>query len=108
MFLVNVHVRVKPEAVEDFKRIVTENARNSVMEAGIVRFDIIQQTDDPTRFILVEVYRSEEATIKHKQTGHYARWRDQAVGMMAEPRTSVRYNCLFPEETQWEYPQPMR
>jgi quinol monooxygenase YgiN len=99
MLIVHVHVHVKPEFVEAFKQATVENAGNSVREPGIARFDVIQQADDPTRFILVEVYRSQEATVKHKETAHYAKWRDTVADMMAEPRTSVKFGNIFPEDS---------
>ncbi len=101
MIIVLVSVHVKPEAVEPFKLLSAENARNSVQEAGIARFDVIQQADDPTRFMLVEVYRTQEATVAHKQTAHYAVWRDGVVDMMAEPRTAQRFNNVFPTDEGW-------
>ncbi len=101
MLIVHVHVHVKPESVEAFRRATIENASNSVREAGIARFDVIQQADDPTRFVLVEVYRTLEATAAHKATAHYARWRDAVADMMAEPRSSVKYGNIFPEDTEW-------
>jgi (4S)-4-hydroxy-5-phosphonooxypentane-2,3-dione isomerase len=101
MNIVLVHVHVKPESIEDFKRISLENARNSVKEAGVARFDVIQQADDSTRFVLVEVYRDNEAVAKHKETPHYLAWRDQAIDMMAEPRYSIKYQNVFPDEEGW-------
>lgn len=101
MLVVHVHAHVKPECVESFKRVTIGNASDSVREPGIVRFDVIQQTDDPTRFILAEIYRDEQATVKHKETAHYASWRDTVAGMMAEPRTSVRFANVFPHDTDW-------
>ncbi|MGA2139377.1 MAG: putative quinol monooxygenase [Verrucomicrobiia bacterium] len=95
MLIVHVHVRVKPECVEVFRRICVENARNSVKEPGVARFDVVQQADDPTRFVLVEVYRTTDAPAKHKETPHYATWRDAVAPMMAEPRTSVKYSDVF-------------
>ena len=95
MLIVLVHVHVKPESVEAFQRISLENARASVQEPGIARFDVIQQNDDPTRFVLVEAYRSADAPAKHKETAHYAKWRDAVADMMAEPRTSVKYANVF-------------
>jgi quinol monooxygenase YgiN len=78
-----------------------ENARQSLQEPGIARFDVIQQVEDPTHFILVEVYRAAEDPARHKNTHHYARWRDAVVRMMAEPRVGVKYTNLFPEEDGW-------
>lgn len=101
MLIVHVHVHVKPESVEAFKAASTENARNSVQEPGIARFDVIQQQDDPTRFILVECYRTPEAPAAHKETAHYAKWRDTVAPMMAEPRTAVKFSNVFPEDARW-------
>ena len=101
MQIVLVHVHVKPEFVEPFKQASLENAANSVQEPGIARFDVIQQTDDPTRFILVEVYKTADAPATHKETPHYARWRDAVAEMMAEPRQGIKYKNLFPEDTNW-------
>jgi quinol monooxygenase YgiN len=101
MHIVLVHVHVKPEYIEPFRKISLENARNSVQEPGIARFDVIQQIDDPTRFVLVEVYRDADALARHKETAHYAAWRDQAADMMAEPRVGVKYQNLFPGEDGW-------
>jgi (4S)-4-hydroxy-5-phosphonooxypentane-2,3-dione isomerase len=101
MNIVHVHVHIKPEFVEAFKQATIENASNSVKEPGIARFDVIQQADDPTRFILVEVYRSAEAVAAHKETAHYARWRDAVTGMMAEPRQGIKFANTFPEDAGW-------
>lgn len=101
MLIVHVHVQVKPECVEEFRSASLENARHSVQEAGIARFDVVEQADDPTRFVLVEVYRTDEAPAKHKETPHYAKWRDAVAGMMAGPRRSVKYRNLFPDEAGW-------
>jgi quinol monooxygenase YgiN len=101
MLIVHVHVHVKPESVEAFRRATVENARNSVQEPGIARFDVLQQTDDPTRFVLVEIYRTPEAPARHKETDHYQTWRDTVAEMMAEPRTSVKYTNVFPDNRGW-------
>ena len=101
MLIVIVYVHVKPESVDAFKQATLDNASNSVREPGIARFDVIQQKDDPTRFVLVEVYRNEEATVKHKETAHYAKWRDTVAGMMAEPRQGIKYANVFPDEQGW-------
>ena len=95
MLVVHVHVHVKPEAVAAFQSATLENARQSVLEPGIARFDVIQQADDPARFVLVEVYRTAEAPAAHKATAHYAAWRQAVEPMMAEPRSSVRYVNVF-------------
>src|SRR5687767_13107754 len=96
MLVVHVHVRVKPECVEEFKAATLANAQASVREPGIARFDVAQQQDDPTRFVLVEVYRTDDAPAKHKETAHYLKWRDIVAPMMAEPRTSVKYASVSP------------
>ena len=101
MHVVHVQVQVKPEYVEAFIAATLENARNSVQEPGIARFDVIQQQDDPTRFILVEVYRTPEAPAAHKATAHYQTWRDTVADMMAEPRRAVTFAPLFPAEAGW-------
>jgi autoinducer 2-degrading protein len=101
MQIVHVHVRVKPETVEAFKQATIENARSSVQEPGIARFDVIQQADDPTRFVLVEVYRTPDAPAAHKETAHYKAWRDVAEAMMSEPRTRVIYSNVFPADEGW-------
>lgn len=101
MLIVHVHVHVKPECVEAFRGVSLENARESVKEAGIARFDVVQQSDDPTRFVLVEAYRDEAAPAQHKATVHYARWRDAVADMMAEPRRSVKFANIFPEDGGW-------
>ena len=101
MLVVHVHVHVKPEHVEAFRRATLDNARHSVQESGIARFDVVQQADDPTRFVLVEAYRTVEAIVAHKATAHYARWRDAVAEMMAEPRTAVKYANIFPPDDGW-------
>jgi quinol monooxygenase YgiN len=102
MLIVHVFVHVTPESVEAFKTATIENARHSVQEAGIARFDVFQQHDDPTRFVLVEVYRTAADPARHKATTHYATWRDTVAAMMAEPRRSITYTNIFPEDTGWE------
>ena len=103
MLVVCVHVRVKAEHLGDFIAASHENARNTIQEPGNLRFDVIQQADDPTRFLLYEVYRDEEAAKAHKQTAHYARWRETVEAWMAQPRRGVPYNSLFPpREDQWK------
>ncbi len=102
MFIVHVFVHVKENAIEAFKAATLENARNSVQEPGIARFDVIQQRDDPAKFVLVEVYRTSEDPAEHKKTAHYAQWRDAVAEMMAEPRTSIKYANVFPDEAGWD------
>jgi (4S)-4-hydroxy-5-phosphonooxypentane-2,3-dione isomerase len=101
MFIVHVHVKVKPESVAEFKQATLENARNSIQEPGIARFDVVQQQDDETSFVLVEVYRTPEATAAHRDTAHYAKWRDTVELMMAEPRQKATYNAVFPDPQDW-------
>lgn len=101
MLIVHVHVRVKPESVADFRQATLENARSSVQEPGIARFDVVEQQDDATRFVLIEVYRTPEAAAAHKETAHYAKWRNEVADMMGEPRHSVKYNDVFPEAQDW-------
>lgn len=101
MLVVHVHVRVKPEFVEAFKVASLANAQASVREPGIARFDVVQQADDPTRFVLIEAYRTAAAPAAHKETAHYAAWRDAVAPMMAEPRTSVKFGNVFPEDSAW-------
>jgi (4S)-4-hydroxy-5-phosphonooxypentane-2,3-dione isomerase len=97
MLIVHVHIRVKPDQVEAFKAACIENSRNSLQEPGIARFDVLQQQDDPTRFLLVEVYRSAEAPAAHKQTAHYHEWAKAVADMMAVPRSSVKFDRVYPE-----------
>ena len=101
MFIVHVQVQVKPESVEAFRAATIENARQSVAEPGIARFDVVQQADDPARFVLVEVYRNAEAPAAHKETKHYQVWRDTVAPMMAEPRSSLKFKNVFPGDTDW-------
>ena len=101
MYIVHVFVQVKPDCIGAFRTATLENARNSLQEPGIARFDVLQQQDDPVRFVLVEVYRSPEDPARHKETAHYQKWRDVVAEMMAEPRTSTKYTDLFPEDEGW-------
>ena len=101
MLIVHVHVHVKPEFIEAFRQATIQNAQSSIQEAGIARFDVIQQLDDPSRFILVEIYRDEAAAKSHKETAHYAVWRDAVASMMEEPRASVKFTNIFPGDEEW-------
>jgi quinol monooxygenase YgiN len=101
MLIVHVHVQVKPESVAAFVKATLANARASLGEPGVARFDVCQQSDDPTRFVLVEVYRDADAPAKHKETDHYATWRDTVAPMMAGPRRSVKYANAFPADAGW-------
>jgi (4S)-4-hydroxy-5-phosphonooxypentane-2,3-dione isomerase len=101
MHIVHVHIHVKPEFIEAFKVASLENARKSLLEPGIARFDVIQQIDDPAYFELIEVYRTSEAPAKHKKTAHYNKWRELAELMLIEPRTRTLYTNLFPVDQDW-------
>ena len=101
VYIVHVHVAVKPESVEEFRTATLMNARGSVEELGVARFDVLEQLDDPTRFLLVEVYRTPEDADRHRETRHYQAWRDTVAEMMAEARTSVKYANLFPRDAGW-------
>src|SRR5271166_4498753 len=101
MLIVHVHVHVKPESVEAFKALTLANARESVKEPGIARFDFAQQQDHPTRFVLVEVYRTAQAPAAHKETKHYQTWRDAVAPLMSEPRSSVKFTNIFPDDHGW-------
>ena len=101
MLIVHVFVRVLPDKVEDFRQATIENARSSIKEPGVARFDVLQQKDDPSRFALSEAYLSEAAADAHKETPHYRIWRDAVAGMMAESRTSTRYVNVFPDARDW-------
>jgi len=102
MLIVHVFVHVKPNQVEAFRTASLENAINSIQEPGIARFDVIQQQDELTRFVLVEAYRTSEDPGRHKETSHYQKWRDTVAEMMAEPRTSVKYTNVFPDDQGWD------
>jgi quinol monooxygenase YgiN len=101
MFVVHVHVHVKADSVDAFRAASERNARTSVLEPGIARFDLIQEQEDPTRFVLLEVYRTPEAAALHKETEHYRTWRDTVAPMMAEARRSVKYVNLYPDDSGW-------
>ena len=102
MLIVHVHVHVKPECVDEFIEATVENASNSLQEHGIARFDVQQQQDDPTRFVLTEVYYTDDDPAKHKETAHYNAWKETVEPMMAEPRTSVKFDNIFPYDDGWE------
>ena len=101
MYIVHVFVHVKEEFIDEFKEATIENASNSVQEPGIARFDVIQQQDDPTRFVLVEVYRTQADTGKHKETAHYAKWAETVTDMLVAPRTKLVYDNVFPNDEGW-------
>ena len=101
MLIVHVQVHVKPEHIEAFKLATIENASNSVKEPGIARFDVVQQADDPSRFVLVEAYRDTEAPARHKATAHYQAWAERVADMLAEPRSRVVYANIYPADQGW-------
>ena len=101
LVIVHVSVQVTSQGVEAFRAATLDNAHHSVKEPGVARFDVIQSVEAPTRFVLVEVYRSPEAQAAHKETAHYKRWRDAVAELMAEPRASARYVNLFPGDQGW-------
>ena len=101
MLIVHVHVHVKPEYLDAFREATIENARASVLEPCVARFDVVQQEDNSARFVLVEAYRTVDAPTKHKETAHYKKWRDAVAHMMAEPRSSVKFKNLFPDDGSW-------
>jgi autoinducer 2-degrading protein len=104
MLITHVMIHVKPEYVEAFKAATLENARNSVREPGIARFDVIQQADDPTRFVLLEVFRDAEAPARHRETAHFAAWVAAVADMLVEPRTRAQYINIFPNDSGWDLP----
>ena len=99
---VHVDIQVKPECIDAFIRASEENAMHSLQEPGIARFDFVQDRDEPTHFVLVEVYKTDDAPAAHKETAHYATWRDSVADMMAVPRSSTKFETLYPEDSQWE------
>ena len=104
MHIVHVFVEVAPVHVDAFRAATLDNARASAREPGVARFDVLQQQDEPTRFVLVEVYRTAEDHARHKQTGHYQKWRDTVAAMMASPRSAIKYTNIHPADPGWEYP----
>lgn len=101
MFIVHVFVHVKADQVAAFRDACIQNAKNSIQEPGVARFDVIQQQEDPTQFVLAEVYRTPEDPAKHKETAHYQVWRETVAEMMAEPRYSIKYDNVYPDESGW-------
>jgi quinol monooxygenase YgiN len=101
MHIALVHVHVNHDAVAAFEAATEQNARHSRLEPGVARFDILQQHDDPTRFVLFEVYKDQEAAIAHKATAHYLTWRDTVAPLMAEPRVGVVHQERSPDERGW-------
>jgi quinol monooxygenase YgiN len=105
MHVIHVHIHVRPDGVEAFRAATLANAAASLREPGLARFDIIQQQDDPTRFVLVEAYRTTDAIAAHKETAHYAAWRDAVAPLMAEPRSSVKFTNVFPADAEYGMPE---
>jgi len=101
MFVVHVDVVVKEDCIEAFREATLENSRHSLEEPGIARFDVVQQLDDPSRFVLVEVYRTPDDPARHKETAHYQKWRDEVADMMAQPRQSRKFVNRFPDDAGW-------
>jgi quinol monooxygenase YgiN len=104
MLVVHVHVHVKPDQLAAFIEATRRNSEESLKESGVARFDLIQQKDDPTRFVLVEVYKTAAASAAHKETTHYAAWRDAVANMMQSPRSSVKFDSLCPDDARWGTP----
>jgi (4S)-4-hydroxy-5-phosphonooxypentane-2,3-dione isomerase len=98
MYIVHVFIHVKPEFIDAFREATLDNALNSLREPGVARFDVLQNSEDPARFVLVEAYRQPSDADVHKQTAHYLRWRDTVADMMAEPRTSQKYVIIHPTD----------
>jgi (4S)-4-hydroxy-5-phosphonooxypentane-2,3-dione isomerase len=101
LLILHVAVHVKPDAVDAFRAATLANARASIEEPAVARFDLLQSADDPTRFLLVEVYRSTAGHAAHRETPHYQLWRDTVAPMMAEPRAATKYVNVFPDDDQW-------
>ena len=101
MHIVHVFVHVKPECIAAFQAATLANARASLLEPGVARFDVIQQADAPTRFVLVEVYRTPADQAAHRETAHYTTWRDTVAPLMAEPRSATKFLNLFPSDDAW-------
>ena len=107
MLVVHVHVRVRPGRAEDFLAATLVNARASLGEPGVLRFDVLRDQADPEHMVLTEVYRDDDASAAHKLTSHYATWRDAVAEMMAEPRQSTRFSAVFPSAAEsWANPPP--
>ena len=101
MYIVHVFIHVKSDKLKEFRQATEANAAGSIQEPGIARFDFLQQAEDPTRFLLVEVYRTQADAGKHKETPHYNRWRETVEPMLAEPRTRIVYENIVPNDAGW-------
>ena len=102
MVIVHVFVQVKPDCISQFREETLINAKASLKEPGVARFDVLQEEGNPDRFVLVEVYRTQDDPARHKETAHYQRWRDAVEGLMAAPRSKIVYENVFPDETGWD------
>ena len=100
MIVAVINIHVKPEAVAPFKTATHDNASHSIQEPGVIRFDFYQQSDDPYRYVLLEIYKTDDDILTHRETAHYQRWRDTVADMMAEPRQRTTYTVLYPPETE--------
>jgi quinol monooxygenase YgiN len=101
MLILQVYMHVKPECIEAFRAATVENARNSAQEPGIARFDFLEYSDDPHRFSLWEIYKTEAAVAAHKETAHYAKWTETVADMFVEPRTRAWFKNVFPADGSW-------
>lgn len=101
MYIVHVFIHVRPDKLQEFRQATEANAAGSIQEPGVARFDFLQQAEDPTRFLLVEVYRTQADAGKHKETPHYNRWRETVEPLLAEPRTRIVYENLVPNDAGW-------
>lgn len=101
MIIVHVRTAVNPDSIDAFINATLKNAQNSINEPGVIRFDFIQQADSPSNFLLIEIFKNEDAAAKHKQTPHYIKWRDAVETMMSQPRNSIKYKAIYPEEKKW-------
>jgi len=101
MLILIVNIHIKADRVEAFKAATNENGRNSRQEPGIARFDVLQQSDDPTRFVLIEVYRDQAGPVAHKASAHYQAWLAKVDNMFAEPRTRALYESVAPDDQGW-------
>jgi (4S)-4-hydroxy-5-phosphonooxypentane-2,3-dione isomerase len=101
MLVAIINVHVKSDFIEGFKTASLDNASNSVKEPGVIRFDVYQQSDDPSRYTLVEIYKTDEDVTRHRETTHYVRWRDTVTAMMVEPRTRTTHRIVYPVESEW-------
>lgn len=102
MHVVIVNIHIKADKIDVFKNLTIENARNSLMEPGIIRFDFLQQSEDPSRFALVEVYRTPEDQLLHRETKHYQEWRNNVDYLQLEARVGTKYINVYPEESEWK------